>query len=266
MNGRPSKTTVDYFPHYTMSGKTLFTLESLYGNDGYAFWFKVLEILGSSEGHVFRYENISDWLYLVAKTKVTEEKATNILQTLSDLGAIDKGLHQEKAIWSDNFVVGLAPVYSKRSTEIPKKPSLRGENKPNNIVSGEKTPQSKVEESKVETDIGNKDKTPNCPHQEIVSLYNKILSSKLPAVKPNLWNGTRKLNLSSRWKEDKDRQNIEWWKNYFNTVADSDFLTGKNERKWFADMGWLVKQDSMIKVLEGKFSRTESTDQWGRKI
>lgn len=149
MTGRPSKTTVDYFPHYTTSKKTIFTLQSLYGNDGYAFWFKLLEILGNTDGHCFRYEKPADWLFLVAKTGVSEEKAKNILQTLADLEAIDAELYAEKVLWSDNFVTGLIPVYDKRSTEIPVKPSLRGEKE----VSVEKTPQSIVKESKGEKPI-----------------------------------------------------------------------------------------------------------------
>ena len=38
---RPIKAGVDYFPHDTdaASRKTIFTLESIFGNDGYAFWF-----------------------------------------------------------------------------------------------------------------------------------------------------------------------------------------------------------------------------------
>jgi len=143
--GRPSKTTVDYFPHYTVHKKTIFTLESLYGNDGYAFWFKLLEVLGSSENHTFCYEKSADWLFLVAKTSVSEEKAKLILKTLVDLDAIDGQLYAKKTIWSSNFVEGLRPVYDKRSTEIPRKPTIRGEKR----LSGEKTPQSKVKESKV---------------------------------------------------------------------------------------------------------------------
>ena len=146
MKGRPSKTTVDYFPHQTSHKKTIFTLESLYKNDGYAFWFKLLEILGSSEGHVFRFENTADWLFLVAKSGVSEEKANLILKTLADLDAIDGGLLEEKVIWSENFVQGLIPVYDKSSTGIPVKPTLRREKG----LNGEKTPQSKVKESKGE--------------------------------------------------------------------------------------------------------------------
>ena len=47
---RPRKAVVDYFPHYVNHGKTLFILEQKYGNDGYAFWFKLLEMLGGSDG------------------------------------------------------------------------------------------------------------------------------------------------------------------------------------------------------------------------
>lgn len=50
---RPTKETVDYFPHFVKCGRTIFILESKYGNDGYAFWFKLLEILGDTEGHYY---------------------------------------------------------------------------------------------------------------------------------------------------------------------------------------------------------------------
>lgn len=142
--GRPSKTTVDYFPHFTASGKTLYTLESIYGNDGYAFWFKVLELLGSTSGHYYQYSQKPDWLYLLAKTKVNPDQAVEMLSLLADLGAIDKELLSKKIIFSDNFLEHLRPVYGKRGTEIPCKPSFRGENE----VSGPEMQQSKVKESK----------------------------------------------------------------------------------------------------------------------
>ena len=70
--------------------------------------------------------------------------------TLADLGAIDSKLNDKKIIYSENFIDGLRPVYAKRSTEIPNKPSFRGENLQAPDVPGEKTLQSKVEESKGE--------------------------------------------------------------------------------------------------------------------
>ena len=61
---RPNKQTVDYFPHYCKHGKSLMILERQYGNDGYAGWFKLLEVLGSEPGHKYdtRFNNNMDFL------------------------------------------------------------------------------------------------------------------------------------------------------------------------------------------------------------
>lgn len=149
---RPAKQTVDYFPHFAISGKTMFILENKFGNDGYAFWFKLLELLACTEGHCFRVENVTDWEFLIAKTKVPEMKAHEILNTLADVNAIDKVLYENKMIWSQNFVDNLSVVYKKRTVTAPEKPdydSFRDGNIESDEVSGVNNPQSKVKESKV---------------------------------------------------------------------------------------------------------------------
>jgi hypothetical protein len=104
---RPKKQTVEYFPHYVNSGKTMFILENNFGNDGYAFWFKVLELLGITDGHVYDCRNTADWEFLLAKTHVSEVLANSILKKLADLDAIDSELWDKRLIWSDNFVKNL---------------------------------------------------------------------------------------------------------------------------------------------------------------
>lgn len=94
--------------------------------------------------------------------------------------------------------------------------------------------------------------TTSCPHQKIIFSYNSILS-QLPEVKSKLWNGTRRTHLAARWKEDKERQNLIWWKEYFESISSMPFLCGDNDRNWKADLGWLINQNNMIKVLEGKY-------------
>lgn len=159
---RPSKQTVDYFPHVTTHKKTIFIMETTFGNDGYACWFKVLEILGSSEGHFYDYSDEENWLFLVAKIGVSGEKTLEMLKKLSDLNAIDRELFTKKIIWSENFVNGLRGVYEKRRTILPSKPSFLPDN-PSQIELSpqieEKTPQSKVEYSKVEESKEKKDIT-----------------------------------------------------------------------------------------------------------
>ncbi|HBR31931.1 MAG TPA: hypothetical protein DD733_07595, partial [Clostridiales bacterium] len=143
---RPIKSGVDYFPHDTDSAsrKTLFTLESKFGNDGYAFWFKLLEILGTQEGLYYDCGNPAGWLFLVAKTRVDEVTATEILNILSQIGAIDAELWECKIVWIQNFVDRLKPLYDKRVAKIPDKPSYRSENPVASDVIGEISTQSKV--------------------------------------------------------------------------------------------------------------------------
>lgn len=125
---RPNKQTVEYFPHYTKSGKTLFIVESSYGNDGYAFWFKLLELLGGTNGMYYDCNNIPDMEFLLAKTHLSNETACNILNTLADLEAIDKELWYEgKIIWCQNLVDNVNDAFKRRTSEVPKKPLLHTE-------------------------------------------------------------------------------------------------------------------------------------------
>lgn len=174
------KTKVDYFPHYCSSGKTIFILEAQFGNDGYAFWFKLLELLCESDNQFFDCSETCNWRFLLARMKIVETKAKEIIDALVLLGAIDKKLWEEKQIiWSDNLVKNLGYLYSRRSSKAPVKPGeenetcnkipdsvgsllqntrLSGEfvakNEQNTRLSGEICnifPQSKVKESKVNT-------------------------------------------------------------------------------------------------------------------
>lgn len=122
---RHQTNTVDYFPHFVKDGKTLFILEGKYGNDGYAFWFKLLGILSASEGHFYNASSELTWQYLVAKTRVTDISATEILALLANLGNIDAELwFEHKIIWCQGLVDNLAEVYRKRKRDLPTKPKI----------------------------------------------------------------------------------------------------------------------------------------------
>lgn len=116
---RPQKSTVDYFPHFTNHGKTLFILEGEFGNDGYAFWFKLLEALGTQDGHFIDCRDVPTWRFLLARTRIEEDKATSMLDLLSSLGAIDSELWEQKIIYSGNFVSNVSDAYKKRKATIP---------------------------------------------------------------------------------------------------------------------------------------------------
>ena len=121
---RPTKTSVDYFPHMTHSGKTIAILEARWGNDGYAFWFKLLELLGDSSDFSFNCNRSADWEYLLSKTRVTEPVARAILDKLAEVEAIDAACWQQNIVWSDNFCRNLEPVFEKRKGQKPQKPEF----------------------------------------------------------------------------------------------------------------------------------------------
>ena len=123
---RPRKATVDYFPHVVTHGRTMFVLEGRFGNDGYAFWFKLLELLGSTEGHFLDCNDPATWEFLMTKTRLCEGSCSGILDLLALLGAIDADLWRERRlIWCQKFVDGLACVYDKRQATAPERPRSR---------------------------------------------------------------------------------------------------------------------------------------------
>jgi hypothetical protein len=158
---RPKKQTVDYFPHIIKQGKTMTILENKFGNDGYAFWFKLLEILGSTNGHFYEYKNTADKEFLHAKTLVSEDIAKEILNLLAELNAIDQELWEHNIIWCSNFVDNIEDAYSRRKVNVPHKPIVSEVNVNRNPSEGDKcshdddiNSQSKVKESKVNKSKG----------------------------------------------------------------------------------------------------------------
>ena len=121
---RPQKQTADYFPHLVSKGRTKLILQNEFGNDGYAFWYQLLELLCASDGQMYDYNNPASWRLLLAETHVAEALAVKILQLLADLGAIDPELHQSKIIWSQNLVDNLELVYRRRATGVPQRPVI----------------------------------------------------------------------------------------------------------------------------------------------
>ena len=197
---RPMKKGVDYFPHACAHGQTMFILEQRWGNDGYAFWFKLLEILGSTKGHVLDIENAATREFLAAKTRLSVEQCYEILNLLADLDAIDQELWKKHhVIWCQNFVDNLEPVYRKRKTETPTKPSFCDENSSIDDVSVTESTQSKVKESKVDK---TREKDNNKIHAQAHASVSAQKAQRTKFVKDLFENQFWKLYPRKRAKQD----------------------------------------------------------------
>lgn len=93
-----------------------------------------------------------------------------------------------------------------------------------------------------------KQEKPKIHYQEIVDLYHLTLPT-LPAVK--VFSDKRKKMVSTLCTKYDKAMSIDWWRNYFARVAESEFLLGSTN--WCADFEFLTNYNNMIKVIEGKY-------------
>lgn len=92
------------------------------------------------------------------------------------------------------------------------------------------------------------------PHAEIVSLYHDLLPS-LPQMRT--WPEDRQALLRARWREEPERQSLDWWREFFAYVAGCPFLLGQTNSPgrdpFYADLEWLLRPKNFRKVIEGKY-------------
>ena len=131
---RAKKIGVDYYSHDVGAQKkqTVKALRSRFGNDGYAFWFILLELLGEREGLYMDCSDEATWIYLCTEVMIDEDKVTDMLNFLGRLGAIDKDL------WAVDKPISKMVSATKTNISAPEMP-----------ISATEMRQSKVKESKV---------------------------------------------------------------------------------------------------------------------
>jgi hypothetical protein len=166
---RPERNTIDYFPHYISDGKKMFFIETKYKNDGYATWFKLLEMISATEYHFLNLNNESDLMYVSAKCGVAEETLISIINDLCKLGEFNKIAWDKKIIWNDKFIESIQDAYSRRNNKcmtfeglckhllsygitLSVLDSEKKDSNPQSKVKKSKEEKSKEEKSKEETD------------------------------------------------------------------------------------------------------------------
>ena len=90
---------------------------------------------------------------------------------------------------------------------------------------------------------------PPCPHQDIIAAYHEAMPAN-PRIRH--LDETSQRNLRARWREDPERQTVDWWRNFFAWCAQSRFLTGQ-KTDFIADLMWLVRPQNFAKALAGRY-------------
>lgn len=100
-------------------------------------------------------------------------------------------------------------------------------------------------------DLPGKPAKPDCPHQEIIALYHEVLPM-CPQIRD--WTPARATQLRARWNEDEKRQNLAYWRQFFEYVSSCDFLVGRSGKTpFFADLEWITKAANFTKIREAKY-------------
>ena len=117
---RPKKNTIDYFPHDCVADKTVKIINAHFGNEGYAFYYKLFELLGRSENHFLHCGTEIDWQYLCTELSVESDKAERIIEFMVDLEIMNRSFWEEhKIIWSPAFCRMTETVYQKWKRPVP---------------------------------------------------------------------------------------------------------------------------------------------------
>lgn len=171
---RPLKDGLDYFPHDTdaANDEKVEALRAIYGNDGYAFYFILLERIYRASNFELDISDAETIQILARKTAVTIEKFNQMLSTALKRGCFDQQTYDERRVLTSNGIKKRASVVVKKREEMRVKYQ-----KDKGIISDAEThqetqpetPQSKVKKSK---DLNNNN-----------NYHDKALDPELPTGK-----------------------------------------------------------------------------------
>ena len=274
---REQRKDVDYFPHDCTHGRKMHIIETKYGNDGYATWFKLLEQLGKANNHYIDASDEMTLMFLTSVFKIDEEKTLSILNDLSKLGAIDKLLYDEyKVIFTQKFADSIQDAYRNRKGKIFQYSDILDEirqkngqsyvrmtpTQPNLTEVIPKVNNSKVKESKEKET--KEEYTPN----GVVDFPNQLPAHKIDFNKLlSFFNSNRGLLPEVKKMSDVRKKRIQLLEKQYGKESiliviqktrDSPFLQGDNKENWTASFDWIFKPANFLKILEDNYGNREN--------
>ena len=150
---RPKKEGMDYFPHDTdaVNDEKIEALRFLYGNDGYAFYFILLERIYRTKDFELDVSDAETIQILSRKVGVNEEVFLQILETSLKRGCFDKASYDERKVLTSEGIKKRASIVVEKRVKMRDKYQQTKEEVSDAETTQEtevETPQSKVKKSK----------------------------------------------------------------------------------------------------------------------
>ncbi len=146
---RPLKEGLDYFPHDVDASQDekIEAFEALFGNDGYAFFFKLCERIYRSGKGFLDISQPETLIVLAKRVGVRKDKFQRMLEKAKELGLFDKELANNFQQLTSNGIRRRTNIVLEDRLRMRGKRSLSTEQTTEQTT--EQMPQSKVKESKV---------------------------------------------------------------------------------------------------------------------
>ena len=124
---RPLKEGMDYFPHdVTATGdKKIEALRALYGNDGYAFYFILLETIYQEPNFEIDISDAETIQILSRKVGINEEKFHQILSTAIKWKCFDVDEYEKRHVLTSRGIKKRAAVVTEKRDKMRSKYQLR---------------------------------------------------------------------------------------------------------------------------------------------
>lgn len=200
---RPTKLYLDYFSHDTdaVNDEKMDVFRSVYGNDGYAFYFIILERAYRTESATIDLSKNIFVIGLAKKLMITVEKFYEMLETAFELEMFDRELFEtEKMLTSNGIQKRFADVMKQRNQWKKSKDNNTNEfsnekNSNNYEFSNEKTigktrqrkgnrKEIEIKEEEIKKDIVSDSDESFSVSESVISL-NNFLISKMKMNNPN---------------------------------------------------------------------------------
>jgi hypothetical protein len=207
---RPRKEGMEYFPHDTdaVSDEKIEALRALYGNDGYAFYFILLERIYRTSSFELDVSDAETRQILARKVGVTLQKFEEMLSTALKHGCFDRREYEDRQVLTSNGIKRRAePVVRKRHNQREKYTS-----EATRVSAAEtmpETPQSIVKNSKAEKkkdhvpppvdSVDNPPEGGEDPCREFMDFYNEVFKGLWK--RPLQLTPDRRIKIKARLKE-----------------------------------------------------------------
>lgn len=186
---RPTEEGLKYFTHDTdaSTDEKIETLRMFFGNDGYAFYFILLERIYRSNDAELDISDAETIQILAKKLMITEVLFAEILKKSLKVGLFDKAIYDEKKVLTSNGIRKRSKVVLHKREGMRERYHTQKNEPSSCIVSDAETQkeQGKVEYSKVNNIKEKESKENNFPH--FIKVYEEEYKTLItPAVAEQL--------------------------------------------------------------------------------